>query len=270
MLTLNLDMSDVMELMTLDKKAQKAIQKAANELSAATRAHIVEEANKKLHTRRGPFIEALTHFQLDDHTWVVNLDASARWIDEGMSEHNMLEDLLKSKKAKRAADGSTYVVIPFQHNRTKQQMTPAQQSLAATIKKELAKVGELPNRLEMDKTGKPKMGMVRSMDIMSTPVRTSRLDLGHGPMGQVVQSVTGIPLLQGVRVYQKPFKDPKTGAEKVGRFVMTFRIASSKHKSPRWDHPGLEPTNLMEEGLKWAQEQWKKIAPGLVASITME
>lgn len=283
-------MSEVMDLMDMGEVADSELKRAAAQLAVATKGHIVEQAQQKLHTRRGPFIEALSHFPIDDTTWVINLDASARWIDEGMTEHDMLDDLLKSKKAKRAADGSTYVVVPFQQNKTKQSMTPAQQSLLATIKSEMAKVGTTPNQIELDPTGKPKVGLVRSMDIMKAPLSTPSNPVGRG-MGGPASGPTGIPLLQGVRVYQKPVKDKK-GETKMGRFVMTFRVASSKQRDgeppktktaawrkmekdtgqnksqARWRHPGLEATNLMEDGLKWAQNEWDtKIGPMLLARL---
>jgi hypothetical protein len=52
---------------------------------------------------------------------------------------------------------------------------------------------------------------------------------------------------------------------------MTFRIVSSKHKPDgvRWNHPGTEPIHVMEDGLKWALEEWQnKVAPDIIARIT--
>jgi hypothetical protein len=286
MFFINLDMSEVEDLFGMEEVASAELKKAAAQLAVATKAHIIEEANHKLHTRRGMFIEGLSHFPIDDTTWVINLDASARWIDEGMPEHNMLDDLLKSKKAKRAADGSTYIVVPFQLNKAKQNLTPAQQTLLATVKAEMAKVGTTPNQMEMDPTGKPKLGLVRSLDIMKAPNSTNSNPLGRGT-GGVAQGPTGVPLLQGVRVYQKEFKD-KSGKTQMGRFVMTFRVASSKQRDAkpptstapwkkkqgadkpqgRWQHPGVEATNLMEDGLKWAIEEWeRKIAPAVIGRL---
>ena len=272
MFYLNLDTSEIQDLLALPDIAEDELHKAAANLTAATKAHIVEQANERLHSRRGMFLDALTHFQVDATTWVVNLDKSARWIDEGLSEHNMLDDLLKSKKAKRAKDGSTYLVVPFQLNKAKQNLTPAQQSLLNTVKKELERVGETPNKVVLDAAGKPKLGLVRSLNVTQGPISTQALRLGKGPRGQVAQGPTGIPLLQGVRVYQKELKD-KDGGTKVGRFVMTFRVASSKQRGMggRWDHPGVPPTNLMEEGLNWAVEQWSsKVAPALLAAMVAQ
>jgi hypothetical protein len=286
-LFINIDVSELQDLLELESLSKDAMQSAARDLTAATRAKIVEIADQKLHTRRGKFIEALTHFQLDDNTFVVNLDASARWIDEGMTEHNMLDDLLASKKAKTSKDGkSKYIVVPFQHNQAKQNLTPGQQKLLATIKKELAKVGATPNKLEVDAAGKPKLGLVRSLDITKGPPSTPSNPIGRGIGGTAV-GPTGTPLLKGVQVYQKEIKD-KNGESRVGRFVMTFRVASSKQKGQvgeestgawkkkfgekksqaRWDHPGIEATNLMQEGLDWALAQWEqKIAPGIIAKL---
>jgi hypothetical protein len=264
MISFNIDLSDLQDLLSIEEVANKELQNAARDLTEMTKAKITEIANEKLHTRRKTFLDGLSTFQVDDNTWIINLDAKARWIDDGMEPHSMVQDLLKSKNAKTAADGSKYAVIPFQHNKTKQQQTPAQQSLLATIKKELAKVGATPNRLETDKAGKPKLGLVRSLDITQAPLSTGALKIGAGPRGQVAQGPTGTPILKGVKIYQKELP---TG--KVGRFVMTFRVVSSKHEAEgRWFHPGLEATHIMEDGLKWAMEQWEnKIGPGIAEKI---
>lgn len=269
MFYINIDAGDLADLEDLGEAAESAMKKAAADLTAATRAKAIEIATEKLHSRRGQYVEALTHFQLDDHTFVVNLDKSARWIDDGMPEHNMLDDLLKSKKVKRAKDGSTYLVVPFQHNKGKQNMTPAQQRLLATIKTELAKVGATPNKIETNSEGTPKLGLVRSLDITKAPTSTGAMRIGSGPRGHVAQGPTGIPLLKGIRIYQKEIKD-KNGEAKVGRFVMTFRVASSKHKAQggRWDHPGVPATNILEDAMKWALDQWEnKVSPQIIASI---
>lgn len=269
MFFVNLDLSALEDIVDLGDLAEEEMQRAVSNLAAQTRGKILELAKERLHSRRNMFVDALSHFQVDETTWVVNLDKSARWIDEGMPEHNMLEKLLKSKKAKTAKDGTKYVVVPFQHNRTKQDMTPAQQSLLNTIKNELAKVGTTPNKIEMKADGTPQLGLVRSLDISQKPKSTRKLKIGAGPFGSPAQGPTGIPLLKGVRVYQKEIQKAD-GTKGVGRFVMTFRVASQKHKDQpgRWNHPGVEATNLMEEGMRWALETWSsKTAPEIMARI---
>lgn len=277
MFFINVDMSDLFSLNGMTDAAKKAMQEQGTKLAAMTRAHIAERAAEVLHTRRGMFVEALTHFQVDESTWVVNLDASVRWIDEGMPEHNMLDALLKSKGAKRAKDGSTYVVVPFKHGpKGKTEMTPAQATLLQTIKSEL-KQRDIPYaKIEKDDQGNAKLGKLHSFNINDQPIKTeNKPGQGKGPIGAVMQGpprlshggtrMKGTPLLSGVSIYQKKGADGK-----VKRSIMTFRIASSKHKEEggRWEHPGLPPTNLMQEGYEWAMKTWERdIAPQVMAKF---
>ncbi len=233
-----------------------------------------EEAGKRLHTRRQMYIDKVTHFQVNDDTWVVNLDASVRWIEDGLPERNMLDDLLKSKSAKTAKDGSKYVVVPFNHGPKGQtEMTPAQKNLLDTIKGELKQRKISYGSMEMA-GGKPKTGMLHGFDIQNSPIKqTNSPGTGAGPVGKVMQGPTGIPLLQGIRVYQYPVPTSKLGkTEKSGfkRMIMTFRVASSKHKNEpgRWDHPGLPAIKLMDEAYDWAKSTWEKdVVPQLMLQL---
>lgn len=254
----------------LDDIAKTAMKQAGERLTAMTRGHIAEEAGKKLHTRRQMFLDGLTHFQLDDSTFVVNLDAKVRWIDDGMPAHNMIDDLLKSKNAKTAKDGSKYVVVPFQHKKGETQMTPAQKTLLDTIKKELKDRKIDYGKIETGAGGKPKLGLLHSFDIKHAPIKTTNSPgQGKGAIGHVMQGPTGIPLLQGIRIYQRQVKN-KDGGTGTRRDIMTFRVASSKHKGQgRWDHPGNEAVHLMEEGYTWAKNTWEReIVPQLTAQIS--
>lgn len=270
MIFFNIDVSAIEGLEDLPDAAVDEARKAAQTLAGQIHGKVVQLAQERLHTRRGMYLKGLTHFQIDKDTWCVNLDAGVRWIDDGLDPHSMLEDLLNSPKAKRRSkDGGKYITIPFQHNQPKQALTPAQQSLLATVKKELAKVGATPNKIETDANGQPKLGLVRSMDITRGPKSTRRLKIGAGPFGEPAQGPTGIPLLQGVRVYQKKLKGDD-GEERVGRFVMTFRTASESHEDQegRWYHPGTPPVSLMEEATRWAVETWEReIGPELIRRI---
>lgn len=270
MIHVNIDASDLADLIDAEGEARKIMTEAARDLAAATHGHIVEQANRRLHTRRGMFIEALDYFPINEHTWVVSLAAKARWIDDGMPEHNMLDDLLASPKAKTAKDGSRYIVIPFQHKGGVTQLTPAQQNLLATIKTALRKEGIPYGKIEKDASGAPKLGTLHKLDITKEPLRTGKgPGQGRGPVGRPLQGPTGIPFLQGLSVTQRKVTD-KQGKETVRRDIMTFRIASSKHKEQggRWDHPGLPAMNLMEEGLDWAKKHWEQeIAPRVLGSL---
>jgi hypothetical protein len=88
---------------------------------------------------------------------------------------------------------------------------------------------------------------------------------GHGPIGAVRQGNTGIPFLQGVRVIQKQI----AGTQKFAKNIMTFRVASSKHKgSGKWQHPGLVPRKFFDKAAEWAIEQFlTHIAPRILSSL---
>lgn len=271
----NFDLSALGGLMEADKAIRAEVENAGRQLIAMTRAHIVEQASQKLRSRRQLYVDSLTHFQADENTFIVNLDGKARWIEDGMPEHNMLDDLLSSPKAKTAADGSKYLVVPFQHNVGPSVQTPAQANLLATIKTELRKASIPFGKIEKNAQGEPKLGLLHKLNL-PTPTRSGNgPGQGHGPVGDPIQGwsadgKSGIPILKGARIYQQKVKNDK-GKESVQRTIMTFRVASSKHRedADRWDHPGLEPTHFMDEGTEWAQQQWDQIiAPKLFEAVS--
>lgn len=276
MIRLNLDISALLSIQKgLEPAIRDSLNKAGAKLAQATHSHIIEQAQAKLHTRRQMFIEHLTVFPLEQSgqgVWIVNLDKKYRWIDDGMDEHEMLEDLLKSPKAKTSKDGSRYITIPFDHSpgKGKTGTTPAGKTLIDTIRGELKTRGIPFGKIEKGPDGKPLLGNLHNIDITKAPVKTAEgPGQGWGAVGDVRQGPTGIPFLQGIRISQKNVKDPKTGKESVKRSITTFRVASSKQAGKgMWKHPGLEPKHMLEEGAIWAAQQWERIVgPEMVAAV---
>lgn len=288
MFHVNLDISALLKLdEELEPAMKAAAAKAAQDLTAQTHAHIVEQVQAKLRSTREKYLDNLAFHQVNETTWVVDLAPGAMFIEEGLPPNfDMIDALLddsprpgnKSRsdngvakgKTKTAKDGSRYRVIPFEHNKAPTRQTPAQTDLTNTIKSEMKKLGAPYGKLEKDLSGQPKLGLVRKFDIMSKP--TKSLDgpgQGKGPIGQVRQGPTGIPFLQGVRVYQRNVTDKKSGKASTKKFIMTFRIVSSKHKGQgRWVHPGLEGKKFFDEAFEWALKQWEeKIAPELAEDL---
>ena len=164
---------------------------------------------------------------------------------------------------------SRYLVVPFQHNKGPTQQTQAQRDLTNTVKAEMKRRKIPYGGLEKDSSGQPKIGKLHSFDILHAPTKTQDgPGQGHGQIGAVRQGPTGIAFLQGIRVYQKRIKDEK-GNSSVQKQVMTFRVASSKHKGTgRWVHPGLQAKRFFEEAEKWALEVWEtKIVPEILANL---
>jgi len=164
---------------------------------------------------------------------------------------------------------SRYIVVPFQHNKGATQQTAAQTTLTDTIKSEMKKRKIPYGKLEHGADGKPKTGLLHSFDIMKNPIKTAPgAGSGHGPIGAVKQGATGIPHLQGVRVYQTKIKDAK-GKESVKKSIMTFRVASSKMKGQgRWVHPGLEAKRFLDEAASWALKEFEsRIKDQILVSV---
>lgn len=275
MFHVNLDLGDLLDLADLKDIVKKTGTDVAKQMATAIHGHAIELANERLKTRRKIFVDALKVFPAtdgDDSTWIVSLDAKVRWVDDGQSEHNMLDDLLSSKKAKTAKDGHKYVIVPFDHSPGKGTTgaTPAQQDLISTIKKELKKQKIPFGKIERDPSGNPKLGLLHRLNIMNQPTKDAEgPGMGKGPVGSVRQGPTGVPFLQGINVYQSEHTDGN-GETRVKRSVMTFRVASDKHRNQgdRWDHPGTKPVSIMEDSLKWAEEQWSsQIAPALKEAL---
>lgn len=275
MISLNFDISEIKELLNMEAQAKKALDKAVKDLAQQAHAHMIEQANSKLHSRRELFVENLSYHEEDDGVHVITLNSKARWIDDGMPEHNMLDALLASPKAKTAKDGSKYLVVPFGHGpgKGKTNTTPANLDLISTIKSEMKNRGIGFGKIEKDEHGQPKTGRLHSFDINQKPLKTAEgPGQGKGPVGAVRQGPTGIPLLSGVNIYQTPVKG-KDGVDRIKRSITTFRIASSKHKSQggRWDMPEVPGIFAFEETLDWVRKEWEsKIAPQVLATLIAE
>jgi len=278
MFYVNIDMTGLAALgQELEGAMKSAMLDAGRELSAQAHARAVELANAKLNSRRQMFIDGL-HMKEEDGVFILSLDAKVSWIDDGMPRHNMIEDLLKSPHAKRAKDGSKYMVIPFNHGPGKGPTnTPASTlDLVGTVKAEM-KSRKIPfAKIERDDQGRPKTGMLHRFNIDNSPTKTGGgPGQGWGPVGAVKQGPNmrqkvgggpgggGIPFLRGVAVYQHAMDGGG-----VKRSIMTFRIVSSKMESPRWDYPGVEPTNIFAETAKWCDEQVDKMIPQIIDSVT--
>ncbi len=263
-LSIVIDIAEVRELFSgLTKDLEQRLGVAAASLAVQTHAHVKEQAQSRLHSRREMFVEALTIEQIDAHTWSITVPQKVRWIEDGMPAHDMLEDLLKSPKAKTSKDGGKYIVIPFKHNKGPTQQTPAQSALLQTIKKELKKKSIPYGKIEKNPDGSPKQGLLHKFDIMK-PSPKAEHHSNH--------------ILEGISVYQKGKKNPdgspkmgKDGHQSVSREIMTFRIASSKHKGTgKWFHPGVEAMNFLDEGYEWAMRLWEsEIQPEILQALKL-
>lgn len=270
MININIDLKAVLDLQKeLEPKVARAMQDAAKDLALQSHAHILEEVQKNLHSTREKYLAALDFKQVSDSTWIIELDKAGMWIEEGLEEHSMLDNLLSSPKAKMSADGSRYIVVPFEHNKGPTKQTQAQNDLTQTIKAEMKRLKIPYGKLEVDANGQPKIGKLHQFDI-NAPMKTANgPGQGWGAIGQPRQGPTGIPFLRNVSVYQRAIKNEATGKVSVKKSIMTFRVASSKHAAEgRWRHPGLDAKHFFEEAEQWALNQWAtKIVPDILKRL---
>lgn len=271
MFTINVDLSQIEGLMnTIDAGIKKEANKAANDLAQMVKERAIELAGQKLHTRREAYVKGLKVSEVSEDTHVVSLDAKVRWIDDGQSTFDMLTGLLNTKKQNhKDKDGNRYVIVPFEHGKGGvTRNTAAQQELVNTVKAKLKDEGVPFTGIEKNADGSAKTGRLHTFNIEDAP---RKLDAGpgqrRGPVGEVMQGNTNVPFLRGVSVYQSV-----DGKGKAQRSIVTFRIASEKHRSQgKWEHPGNAATDILEAATKWAIETWEKeVAPSLVGKITVE
>lgn len=282
---LELDLNEVIEQhKDMEGKIRSRLALSTRNLAAQTHAHVKEEAASKLHTRLEEFNDNLDFEQIDTNTYSIVIRAKARWIEDGMQEHSMLEDLLSSPKAKRAKDGSKYIIIPFKHNKGPTQQTPHQREILRQLKGELKRRDIPYGKLERNPDGSPKMGLLHKFDFSGRQDKPKQgaqgpasfpMNTHHTPTG--VSGPAGRPFLHGVRIYQHfnrsedgTFKLNQKGNVTIGRSIMTFRVASSKHEGgSKWFHPGVAPKNFLDEALIWAENEWDtKIVPEILRDLT--
>lgn len=237
----NLDISSLTQFLNeFSKDIVKDIQKGIKGLAIATQAHIKEEAQNKLHSFREKYLESLSPpEQIDDYLWVITLNENAVFIEEGRPEpYDMKPGLLKDGKMSK--DGHKYRVVPMNQGKTPTQMSSGnkgyEQNMVNLVKSELKKKGIPYKKLELDKSGNPKLGKLHSMDIDShTP--------GKG----------NTPQLHGLNIYQTKQKDGS-----VKRSITTFRTVTDKSdQKDRWIHPPIEARDFFPQAAKWAEQEWE-------------
>ena len=195
--------------------------------------------------------------------WDITVKDGASYVCNGILIHNsafnLIKSMLSSPKAKHGKEGP-YMDVPFEQNKkAMSSMSPQQQALWGAIKSEVNNFKKMGSDLGnpgpvMGKDGNPKQGLIGSFDVSTKPNSTNAVPIGKGPKGSVAQGASGIPLLQGVKVYQQTVKT-KSGKSKTQKMYVTFRRVSGKSKPSAWDHPGIEGANLFDKAADWAQQE---------------
>lgn len=289
MFILHLDFKDIQNLANdMEKRLKEAAKQEGKNLAHKTLNFIKQEAQNNLKTRRKMYLDGLSFQAVGKDTWMISLDKSKRWIDDGLTPHEMIDKLLKN--AKKSGPNGKYRAIPFQHNKEKQLNTDSQRSLTDAIRSEMRSQKIPFDKIEKDASGKPKLGLLHKFDVNPNrhPLRPGEgaPGMGRGPVGEPMKgwgrdaqgkpiqgekNMNGKNLLSGVRVYQREVEIDDGGQKKktVQRGIFTFRMVSEKQKGTgMWQHPGVEGLKAFEKAYEWAMKEWEQvIKPALIADL---
>lgn len=236
----NVNIDDIKsQISSFSENIEVKVQQAVQLLATQTHAKILELVQVRLRSTRRIYADNLmAPRKVNENTWIIELKEPAMWVEEGMSPHSMVDDLLK---------GREYRAIPIDQGKAPTDTPRAMSSLSETLRKELRKYKIPISKIERNPDGSPKLGLLHSLDVNSKE---------KGP--------TGTPYLHGLRIYQSMDKTGKTN-----RFVGTFRMVSKKHKAQgRWFHPGLEPKLFFDKAFQWAMTHWETdILPDLMKGL---
>lgn len=219
------------------KDLQKDLNKSIQHLTDMTFEKTLEFAEKGLHSTFSIYKANLTSKKVENGVYVISLDQKALWIEEGLPENfDMKPGLLKD--AKTSKEGHRYAVVPFLHNKRPSENTPKAQDLVDQIKKVLRQENIPFQKIEKDKNGSPRLGLLHKIDIDSDKPTAK----------------ASTPALKGLRIYQN--KDEKG---KVSRGIYTFRTVTDGPKGAnKFFHPGLDAKLFMDKALEWAEQTFER------------
>ena len=252
MFNVTLDFSDLRGMADdVGKNLEELAHRAQRELGAQAYAKGLELATERLRSRREMFVENWKMEERDNEVYLI-LKAQAVWIDEGLKPNFLHEALMKGPNARQVGN-ATINIVPF---KTKvgsgpTNLTDYQNDIAQVIKQEFKKRKIPWNKISRDDQGRPILGNIAKIRDLKTPIKTHEgAGMGQGAVGEPRQGHTGIEFLQGANLYQFAKKD-REGKDIVERGVVTYRTASSNHPE-KFQHPGLEATNIIEDTWEWA------------------
>lgn len=219
------------------EEAQQALNEAVKSASAMTYAKAQELAAERLEQRLPNYRKALKYKELYQGLWVVELDESALWIEDGKKSGSMVDDLLRNNP-RISKKGHRYKVIPFeQGNSARAGENKNLGNIVKLLKQEL-KARNIPNKkIENNPDGTPKLGKLHSFNVAS-PKPTAK---------------ASTDALYGVNIYQT-----KTSRGRIRRDIMTFRIVTDDHKREgKWMHPGLEGVKIFDDVYAWIEKEFE-------------
>lgn len=223
----------------LSEEMRFTFQRAVAGIAKAAQAEWIRLAQSRFRTARTDYINGLRQgesFQQimvgGEPVWVITLVGTMpNNYEFGMPAFDMKTvrpGWLGGAKAKTAADGHKYIVIPFRHSTTSTSNLAysgkaAMQDLRSELKKTVRAYGL--DRAIKTATGEPVQGVAARV-----PTRA--------PVHQYLKGLTKI---------QEVKTTPDGVRKMVSSRLMTWRVMSENSAPDAWLHPGIQPANLLRE-----------------------
>lgn len=244
------------------------LRSSVERLSISTHAFVVGYAQEKLHgwTREEFFGEEgknVRWTEVAEGFWVVEIDPSVAWIEEGRDPTFMGEWLLKGDKVKTAKDGSKYRIIPFTHARRNKVFNT---DFVDDIKQAVKTSGFNMKKLDRDESGNPKIGMIGKLTFGTNVTQRSPENERFFSKGrsESVGKALGLPAYSGKHYLDNAIVTQRKVGNSVKKEVVTFRVISSKHEGEgRWMYPAVPALNSIPAAYDYASKEWDKIMKSL-------
>lgn len=229
-------------------RARKALEEGVKALASMTHAKTMEYASEELKSTSVKFRKALSFQSLGNNVYVVSLDESMLWVEDGRKS-GFMDELLK-KNPHYSKDGNRYKAIPFDYSADtpKTQRTAFSAQMVNLVQAHLKKEGMHYKKLVTDRDGSPILGKIASYNIES-PKPTA---------------MSSTPALQALNVYQTMDANGETK-----KSFVAFRVISDKHAGTgKWVNPGQPARLFLDKSLAWAMKEWEnKLLPDILNSI---
>lgn len=227
-------------------EVEQDLNKAVANLAAITDAKVKEMASQELHSSRKDFMDSLGFEEISPGVWVISVDESGLWVEEGIQADKDMKPGLLKENFKVSKTGTRYKVIPFDYGGAPSNQTTSTQQIVSFLRSNLKKENVPFKKIERNTDGSPKVGKLHEFDFGNP----------SGTMGGPGKGNT--PVLNGLSIYQSVTKSGN-----VRRDILTFRTVSSGPGSAgKWMHPGLEAKKFLDRALDWAMKEWEeKILP---------
>jgi hypothetical protein len=250
----------------IDRLKARADQEAKN-IAVMTHAFIAAKAKNELNSFQqqaylGKNEENLKYSKLGEGVYMIELDSSAAFIEDGSPKKFMKWLLENNPKAKTAKDGSRYAHIPFSHsksNSTKNVNDP-KSAFYDIVSKRLKEENIDLNKIEKNTDGTPKLGIIHKINTNSIIASEKNRANFSSPRSQEMAEKIGLKPHSGIHKLEGLFvTQRKDKGGKIVKEAVTIRTISSKHEAEgRWYYPQIKPFNGMQAGYEFAKAQMEE------------